>query len=60
MKSSVKNLVMGLAIVAVGVAIGVAGISIGEADDAPGAALGGILLMIGALALGVRTTRRRT
>jgi hypothetical protein len=59
MKSSVTNLVMALGLVAIGVAIGAAGIYIGE-DDAPGAALIGILLMIGAVALGVRTARLKT
>lgn len=53
------NLVKALGLVAFGVALGVAGIYIGETDDAPGAALMGILLMIGALALGVRTARRK-
>jgi len=35
------------------------GIYIGETDDAPGAALIGILLMIGAVVLGLRTARRK-
>jgi hypothetical protein len=60
MRSSATNLVRALGLVAVGVAIAAAGIYIGEADDAPGAALVGILLMIGAVALGVRTARRKT
>lgn len=60
MNASVKNLLIGLGIVAIGVAIAAAGIYIGDTDDAPGAALLGILLMIGALALGVRTARRTT
>ena len=51
---------MALGLVAIGVAIGAAGIYIGDTDDAPGAALIGILLMIGAVALGVRTARRKT
>ena len=55
MKSSVTNLVVALGLVAIGIAIGAAGIYIGDTDDAPGAALMGILLMIGAVALGVRT-----
>ena len=59
MKSSAANLVLALGLVALGVAIGAAGIYIGDTDDAPGAALLGILLMIGAVALGVRTARRR-
>ena len=60
MKSSVTNLVMALGLAAIGVAIGAAGIYIGDTDDAPGGALMGILLMIGALALAVRTARRKT
>jgi hypothetical protein len=58
MKSSVTNLVTALSIVAIGIVIGAAGIYIGETDDAPGAALIGIVLMIGAVALGIRTARR--
>jgi hypothetical protein len=60
MKPSVTNLVLALGLVVIGVAIGVAGIYIGDKDDAPGAALMGIVLMIGAVALGVRTARRKT
>lgn len=59
MKSSGTNLVKAFGLVAVGVAIAAAGIYVGDTDDAPGAALGGILLMIGAVALGVRTARRK-
>ena len=40
--------------------IGAAGIYVGDTDDAPGAALLGIVLMIGMLVLGVRTARRTT
>lgn len=60
MKSSVTNLVMALGLGGIGVAIGAAGIYIGDSDDAPGAALIGILLAIGAVALGVRTALRKT
>ena len=60
MKPSATNLVLALVLVAIGIAIGAAGIYIGDTDDAPGAALIGILLMIGALALGVRIARRKT
>jgi hypothetical protein len=60
MKSSVTNVVMALGFVVIGIAIGAAGIYIGDTDDAPGAALIGILLMIGAMALAVRTARRKT
>jgi hypothetical protein len=58
--SSAPNLVVGLGLVAVGVAIGAAGIYVGENDDAPGAALIGLLLMIGTVVLGVRIARRKT
>lgn len=60
MKSSVTNLVMAIGLVAIGIAIAAAGIYLGETDDAPGAAVMGILLMIGALVLGVRIARRKT
>jgi hypothetical protein len=60
MKSSVTNLAMALGLVAIGVAIGAGGIYLGDTDDAPGAALIGILLMVGAVVLGVRIARRKT
>lgn len=56
---SVANAVKALVFIIVGVALAAAGIYVGETDDAPGAALLGILLMIGAVALGVRTARRK-
>ena len=59
MKSSLTNVLMALGLIAMGIGIAVAGIYIGETDDAPGAALIGILLMIGAVVLGVRTARRK-
>ena len=59
MKSSAANLVMAVGLVAVGVALAATGIYIGDSDDAPGAALIGILLMIGAVVLGVRIARRK-
>ena len=60
MPSSVRNVVIALGLVAIGVAIAAAGIYIGDTDDAPGAALIGILLMIGTVVLAVRTARRKT
>jgi drug/metabolite transporter (DMT)-like permease len=41
------------------IAIGVAGVVAGEADDSPGLQLLGVLLIIGAVVLGVRMVRRR-
>ena len=52
-----KYLLLAL-IVAAGIAAGVAGLVYGEADDSPGLQLLGILLALGAVALGVRATRR--
>jgi MYXO-CTERM domain-containing protein len=49
-----------IGLIVLGIAFAAAGIYIGETDDAPGAALMGILLMIGAVTLGVRRVRRRT
>lgn len=57
MKSS-RNIALALGLVAIGVALAATGIYIGDIDDAPGAALLGIVLMLGALALGVRIARR--
>ena len=59
MKSPVRNLVVAFGFVALGTAIGAAGIYVGDTDDAPGAALLGLLLMIGAVVLGVRAARRK-
>lgn len=60
MKTPVGNLVLALCFVAIGVALGVALIRYSEADDAPGGVVIGMLLIAGAVALGVRTARRRT
>jgi hypothetical protein len=59
MKFSVLNILIALGLIVVGIALAAAGIYIGEVDDAPGAALIGILLMIGAVVLGVRTVWRK-
>ena len=45
-------------VVILGVAIGVAGIVAGGLDDSPGAQLIGLVIIIGAIALGVRTFLR--
>lgn len=60
MRYSATNLIKAFGFIGVGVAIAAVGIYIGETDDAPGAALLGVLLMMGAVALGVRTARRKT
>ncbi|HYC70813.1 MAG TPA: hypothetical protein VEB66_06375 [Opitutaceae bacterium] len=54
-----SNFVTAIALGLVGIAIAAAGIYVGETDDAPGAALLGIILMIGLVVLGVRTARRK-
>lgn len=41
------------------IALGVAAIVLGEGDDSPGLQGLGVLLVIGTVALGVRTARRR-
>lgn len=60
MKSPASNLVLGLSLIIVGIAFAAAGIYVGETDDAPGAALIGLLLMIGAVILGIRIARRKS
>jgi hypothetical protein len=60
MTASATNKVKALGIAAIGVVICAVGIYIGDTDDAPGAALMGIALMIGAMALAVKTARRKT
>ncbi len=39
-------------------ALGIAAVVAGEGDDAPGLQLLGVLLVVGAVALGVRTVQR--
>ena len=58
MKPSATNLVMAVGLFAIGLAFAAGGFYVGHTDDAPGAALLGLVLMIGMIALGVRTARR--
>ncbi len=58
MKPSGTRFVTALAIGAIGLALAAGGIYVGETDDAPGAALIGIVLMAAALVLAVRIVRR--
>ena len=59
MESSVTNPVKAFAFVALGLAIAAMGIYVANADDAPGAAVIGFLLMLTAVLFGVRTARNR-
>src|SRR6185503_907613 len=59
MKTAVINPVKAFTLIALGLAIGALGIYAAEADDAPGAAVGGMLLMVAGVALGVRAARNR-
>lgn len=47
-----------VASIVLAVALGVAGVVLGEADDSPGLQLLGVLLVVGAIAFGVRAVRR--
>ncbi len=58
MTSTVNN-VRAAALIALALAIGPMGIYVADADDAPGAAAIGLLLMIGAVILGVKAARNR-
>ena len=59
MTSSVSNPVKAFALIALGLAIAAMGIYVANADDAPGAAVIGFLLMLAAVLFGVRTARSR-
>jgi hypothetical protein len=58
-KTSVMNPVQGFSLFALGVAIAAMGIYVAGADDAPGAAVIGLLLMAVGVVLGVRAARNR-
>jgi hypothetical protein len=59
MKTTVMNPVKAFTFIALGLAIAAMGIYVGNADDAPGAAVIGMLLMVVAVVLGVRAARNR-
>jgi hypothetical protein len=59
MTSTVTNHVRAAALIALALAIGAMGIYVGEVDDAPGAGGIALLLMIGAVVLGVKAARNR-
>jgi hypothetical protein len=59
MTTTVMNRVKALTLFALGLAIGAMGIYAAEADDAPGGAVIGMLLMVAGFVLGVRAARNR-
>ena len=59
MRSHATNLALALGIVAVGLALAAGGIYVGETDDAPGAALLGLVAALGAIVLAAKTARRK-
>jgi hypothetical protein len=59
-ESSAAKLVKAVGVVILGVALAAAGIYVGDTDDAPVAALVGILLLRGSVVLGVKVARRHT
>jgi hypothetical protein len=59
MKTSVVNPVKAFTLIALGLAIAAMGIYVASADDAPGAAGLGVLLMIAGVVLGVKAARDR-
>jgi len=50
---------MAIGLVVIGIAVAAGAIYVGDTDDAPGASLVGILLMLGAFALAARMVWRR-
>jgi CubicO group peptidase (beta-lactamase class C family) len=59
MDTTVLNRLMAFTLVALGLAIAAMGVYVGNADDAPGAAVIGMLLMVVGVVLGVRAARNR-
>ena len=59
MKTIVMNPVKAFTLIALGLAIAAMGIYVANADDAPGAAVIGMLLMVVGVVLGVRAARNR-
>jgi hypothetical protein len=59
MKTTVLNPVKAFTLIALGLAIAAMGFYVADADDAPGAAVMGMLLMVVGVVLGVRAARNR-
>jgi hypothetical protein len=58
-KSTYTKFIVVTGLVAMGLTIAAAGIYIGETDDAPGAALMGILVALGMIAFAVKTATHK-
>lgn len=59
MTATVTNPLKAFAIIALGLAIAAMGVYVAEADDAPGAAVMGFLVMLAAVVFGMRAARNR-
>jgi CubicO group peptidase (beta-lactamase class C family) len=59
MTTSVMNPIKAFTLIALGLAIAAMGVYVANADDAPGAAVMGMLLMVAGVVLGVRAARNR-
>jgi CubicO group peptidase (beta-lactamase class C family) len=59
MTTMLTNNAKAAALIALALVIGAIGIYVGEADDAPGAAVMGLLVMLGGVAAGARAARNR-
>ena len=59
MKTTVMNRLNALTLIGLGLAIAAMGVYVANADDAPGAAVMGMLLMVVGVVLGVRAARNR-
>ena len=59
MKTTAMNTVKAFTLVSLGLAIAAMGVYVADADDAPGAAVIGMLLMVVGVVLGVRAARNR-
>jgi hypothetical protein len=57
-RKPLKGYLMTYVVAVLAIAIGVAAVVAGEADDSPGLQLMGVVLVIGGIAVGVRTARR--
>ena len=59
MTTTVMNPVKAFTLIALGLAIAAMGVYVADADDAPGAAVMGMLLMVAGVVLGLKAARNR-